>query len=108
MGRAPRGPANRSGCPLTPRRSLDFQLKFVVTEPEDIQEINDLVDRLRSVTDSAIEDRNVLLMPEGTTSEELPETRPETATLATEHGYRYRYRYTPRLYVNLWNDAPGR
>lgn len=84
--------------------AYDFQLKFVVTGPKDVQEINDLVDRLRSVTDSAIEDRDVLLMPEGTTSEELSKTRSETATLAMEHGYRY----SPRLHVNLWNDAPGR
>jgi 7-carboxy-7-deazaguanine synthase len=42
-------------------------------------------------------------MPEGTTREALAETRELTAELALEHGYRY----TSRLHVDLWNDAPG-
>jgi len=44
-----------------------------------------------------------LLMPEGMTREQLDGTRSEVAELAMEYGYRY----TPRLHVDLWNDAPG-
>ena len=36
------------------------------------------------------------------TREELAATRRTVAELALEHGYRY----TPRLHVDLWNDAP--
>ena len=32
----------------------------------------------------------------------LADTREVTANLALEYGYRY----TPRLHVDLWNDAP--
>ncbi len=41
-------------------------------------------------------------MPEGTTRDELDACRNEVADLAVEYGYRY----TPRLHVDWWNDAP--
>jgi 7-carboxy-7-deazaguanine synthase len=81
-----------------------FQLKFVVTERADAEEATELVNRLRDAADVRIRDEDVVLMPEGTTRERLAETRDLTAELALEYGYRY----TPRLHVNLWNDAPGR
>ncbi|AUV82030.1 radical SAM protein [Salinigranum rubrum] len=83
--------------------AYDFQLKFVVTSREDLAEIESLVDELRAVSSARIRDADVLLMPEGTTPERLAKTRGLTAELALEHGYRY----TPRLHVDLWNDAPG-
>ncbi|WP_336328236.1 7-carboxy-7-deazaguanine synthase QueE [Halovenus sp. HT40] len=81
----------------------DHQLKFVVTGREDMSEIESLVDRLRERAAMEISDTDVLLMPEGTTREELAETRTAVAELAGEYGYRY----TPRLHVDLWNDEPG-
>jgi 7-carboxy-7-deazaguanine synthase len=81
----------------------ESQLKFVVTGPEDVPEIEALVGRVRDATDSTVADADVLLMPEGMTREGLDETRETVAQLAMEYGYRY----TPRLHVDLWNDAPG-
>jgi len=83
--------------------SYQSQLKFVVTDESDLDEINDLVDRIRAATSTTVADDDVLLMPEGMTREQLDETRNNVAELAMEHGYRY----TPRLHVDLWNDAPG-
>jgi len=79
-----------------------FQLKFVLTGREDLPEIEALVDDLRTRTETPIADTDVLLMPEGQTREQLAETRREVAEVAVESGYRY----TPRLHVDLWNDAP--
>ncbi|WP_122091055.1 7-carboxy-7-deazaguanine synthase QueE [Halalkalicoccus subterraneus] len=79
----------------------DHQLKFVVTSREDMDEITDLLSRLRERVE--ISDEDVLLMPEGATRERLDETRNRVAELAMEYGFRY----TPRLHVDLWNDAPG-
>ncbi|ELZ07955.1 7-carboxy-7-deazaguanine synthase QueE [Natrialba aegyptia] len=79
-----------------------FQLKFVVTDADDMPEILDLLAELRDAATVPIRDENVLLMPEGATRERLAETRTRTAELAMEHGFRY----TPRLHVDLWNDAP--
>jgi len=81
----------------------DAQLKFVVTGPEDMAEIESLVADVRDAADATIPDSDVLLMPEGMTRDELDERRNEVAELAMEYGYRY----TPRLHVDLWNDAPG-
>jgi 7-carboxy-7-deazaguanine synthase len=81
----------------------DAQLKFVVTGPGDLDEIDSLVERVRASTETSVHDTDVLLMPEGVTREALDGTRTLVAELAQEHGYRY----TPRLHVDLWNDAPG-
>jgi len=81
----------------------ETQLKFVVTGPEDMAEIDGIVDEVRAAADSPLPDDRVLLMPEGQTRDRLDETRRVVADLAVEHGYRY----TPRLHVDLWNDAPG-
>jgi len=81
----------------------DSQLKFVVTGREDIQEIERLVGRVREAATTGIPDEDVLLMPEGMTQVELDAKRNDVAELAVEYGYRY----TPRLHVDLWNDAPG-
>ncbi|WP_284008157.1 7-carboxy-7-deazaguanine synthase QueE [Haloarcula pelagica] len=80
-----------------------FQLKFVVTSTDDMVEIESLLERLRNVTSESIAGDDILLMPEGATRDRLEETRELTAELAMEYGYRY----TPRLHVDLWNDAPG-
>ncbi|MUV85307.1 radical SAM protein [Natronomonas sp. CBA1123] len=81
----------------------DSQLKFVVTGSDDMPEIEALVERVRDATETSVPNENVLLMPEGMTREELDAKRNEVAELAMEYGYRY----TPRLHVDLWNDAPG-
>jgi len=81
----------------------DFQLKFVITDRDDMTEINQMVTRLREAADAEIRNSDVLLMPEGATRERLEKTRELTADMALEHGYQY----TPRLHVDLWNDAPG-
>ncbi|MDS0477647.1 7-carboxy-7-deazaguanine synthase QueE [Natrinema sp. 1APR25-10V2] len=80
----------------------EFQLKFVVTDGDDMPEILDLLAALRGAAAAPIRDDDVLLMPEGATRERLAETRTRVADLAMEHGFRY----TPRLHVDLWNDAP--
>jgi len=81
----------------------ETQLKFVVTGPDDMAEIEDLVARVREAAAAPVPDEHVLLMPEGQTREQLDESRRVVADLALEYGYRY----TPRLHVDLWNDAPG-
>lgn len=80
----------------------DHQLKFVVTDEADVREVEDLLARLRDRAWVPIHDEDVLLMPEGATRDRLAETRTRVAELAMAHGYRY----TPRLHVDLWNDAP--
>ncbi|UPV73850.1 7-carboxy-7-deazaguanine synthase QueE [Halorussus limi] len=82
--------------------NYDCQLKFVVSDRADAAEITDLLGRIRDAAAVEIRDTDVLLMPEGATKDRVAQTRPVAAELAQEHGFRY----TPRLHVNLWNDAP--
>ncbi|WP_029601874.1 7-carboxy-7-deazaguanine synthase QueE [Halococcus hamelinensis] len=81
-----------------------FQLKFVVTDSTDIDEITNLVERVRQQTSVRVRNQDILLMPEGQTENQIAKKREDVADLAMEHGYRY----TPRLHVNLWNDEAGR
>jgi 7-carboxy-7-deazaguanine synthase len=68
-----------------------------------MDEIVELIQQIRTASDTTIPDSEILLMPEGMTREELDNKRREVAELAMDHGFRY----TPRLHVDLWNDAPG-
>ncbi|MFC3960217.1 7-carboxy-7-deazaguanine synthase QueE [Halovivax cerinus] len=84
--------------------TYDTQLKFVVTDESDLDEITDLLQNLRARATTPIPNGDVLLMPEGTTRDALDEHRNRVAQLALTHGFRY----TPRLHVDLWDDAAGR
>jgi 7-carboxy-7-deazaguanine synthase len=75
----------------------DYQLKFVVSTPEDLTEIRDIVSRVSA------EPERVLLMPEGTNSAELHRKAVWIAGLCKEHGFRY----GPRLHVDIWGDRRG-
>lgn len=77
--------------------TYDHQLKFVITGPEDMQEVVGLVERIRSASANTVDNEDVLLMPEGTTQAELDENRNEVAELALEYGFRY----TARRHVDL-------
>jgi 7-carboxy-7-deazaguanine synthase len=81
---------------------FDCQFKFVVTGESDLPEIESLMADVRERAETTIPDDTILLMPEGQTREQLAETRNAVAELALAYGYRY----TPRLHVDLWNDAP--
>lgn len=76
----------------------DLQLKFVVQEEADIAEIHALLGELRGW-----KRQDVLLMPEGRS----------TQTLASRDGWlvevckREGFRYCPRLHVQLWGDKRG-
>jgi organic radical activating enzyme len=79
-------------------REPEAYFKFVVTAPEDVDEVRAIV------TCYAVPPRRVLLMPEGTTPEMLLERSPWVA----EHCRQLGYRYSPRLHILLWGDRRGR
>jgi 7-carboxy-7-deazaguanine synthase len=78
--------------------AYDYQLKFVVSSPEDLTEINAIVKELSA-------DRSrVQLMPEGTNAQTIQERGRWLAEVAK----REHYRLTPRLHVDLWSDERGK
>lgn len=75
----------------------DYQLKFVVAQPEDLHEIHRLLEEIQA-------DRNkVILMPEGIEPAILRERGLWLAELAKTEGFRF----TPRLHVELWGNRRG-
>lgn len=74
------------------------QLKFVIAEPTDLTEVDELLAALPPVAASA-----VVLMPLGTTRAELDARGPWIAEICKQRGFRF----TPRLHIDLWGDRRG-
>jgi 7-carboxy-7-deazaguanine synthase len=75
-----------------------YQLKFVVDQPGDIQEVLALLEQL-----PAVDPGRVLLMPQGVTHEELSQRGPWIAELCKQHGFRF----CPRLHIELYGNRRG-
>ena len=78
--------------------SYECQLKFVVAEPGDLEEIVGLLGTLPVVSPE-----RVLLMPLGTDPAEVRARALWLAELCKARGYRY----TPRLHLDLYGDTRG-
>jgi len=78
-------------------RFPERQLKFVVTRAGDLQEIDELLARLRGWTND-----DVFLMPEGVTPPD-PARRELLLNLCFERGWRY----APRLHIDLFGHTRG-
>ncbi len=76
----------------------EYQLKFVIDQPADIAEVHGLLEVLPDVDRS-----RVLLMPQGTTSEELNQRGPWLAEVCKENGFRL----CPRLHIDLYGNRRG-
>lgn len=75
-----------------------YQLKFVVKQRDDMEEVNKIVEEVGA--DSS----RVLLMPEGTDPGAIYERAPWIAE-ACKH---YRYRYCPRVHIDIWGNERGK
>jgi 7-carboxy-7-deazaguanine synthase len=78
-------------------REYDYQLKFVIATESDLNEVQSLVASL------AVPAAKVILMPEGTSAEELNARGVWIAELCKRHGYRF----SPRLHVYLYGNRRG-
>lgn len=76
---------------------FDYQLKFVVTAPGDLVEIQAVV------SEAGADRERVLLMPEGRSAGAIRERALWLVPLCLEHGYRY----SPRVQVDIWGDRRG-
>lgn len=76
----------------------DYQLKFVIDEPEDIAEVDALLLELED-----LDPANVLLMPQGVTEQELNAKNPWIADLCKQRGFRF----CPRIHIALYGNTRG-
>jgi 7-carboxy-7-deazaguanine synthase len=75
-----------------------YQLKFVITQPDDLTEVRKMVAETGAAND------RVILMPEGTD----PAILAGRARWLVEICKRDGYRYSPRLHVDLWGNLRGK
>jgi 7-carboxy-7-deazaguanine synthase len=75
----------------------DYQLKFVVAQPEDMPEVRELVRAYDA------EAAKVILMPEGIDAAVLRERGVWLAEVCKQEGFRF----SPRLHVELWGNRRG-
>ena len=95
-----------SGC--------DYQLKFVYSGPESVDEINDLIyclkdhiksgmgQYVRDIANSRLDeiDEHIMLMPEGTTIEQLNESSIGAVDACIENGWKF----CDRLHIRIWGN----
>jgi 7-carboxy-7-deazaguanine synthase len=75
----------------------DYQLKFVIERPADLDEVRQLTGALKAPGE------RVILMPEGTDREVLRERAVWLAEICKEEGFRF----SPRLHVDLYGNRRG-
>jgi 7-carboxy-7-deazaguanine synthase len=75
----------------------EYQLKFVIARPDDLDEVRSLVGSLGA------ERERVILMAEGTEVEALRERGLWVAEICKQEGFRF----SPRLHVDLWGARRG-
>jgi 7-carboxy-7-deazaguanine synthase len=75
----------------------EYQLKFVIERPGDLDEVRSLVESLGA------DREHVILMPEGTDADRLRERGLWLAEICKSEGYRF----SPRLHVDLWGNRRG-
>lgn len=74
-----------------------YQLKFVVSQPGDLDEIHSAVEELKAPPD------RVLLMPEGTDAELIRQRSRWIAEICKLE----RYRFSPRMHIELFGNQRG-
>ena len=72
----------------------DYQLKLVVNNGRDIEEILEIVKQIGASPD------RVYLMPQGTTRRQFNERKDLIAGYCKDYGFKY----SPRLHIDLWGD----
>ena len=74
-----------------------YQLKFVIARPDDLDEVRALLETLQA------DRQRVILMPEGTDRDVLRERSLWLAEICKEEGFRF----SPRLHVELYGNQRG-
>lgn len=80
----------------------DFQLKFVYSNNDSLKDIDNFLEELRE-RGVNYGPNDIMLMPEGSTKEQLEKIQLECANVCIERGWRF----ADRLHIRLWGDKRG-
>lgn len=83
----------------------DLQFKFVYSGEESVIEIKEIIDKLSDEISTSRSEINkkVMLMPEGTTNEQLTKISQECAEVCIREGWTF----CDRLHIRIWGDKRG-
>jgi 7-carboxy-7-deazaguanine synthase len=81
-------------------RNSNINLKFVIRDEVDIIEVEKALDKYEK---EGVKIEDVFLMPEGATLEGQELTELNVAELCMKH----RYKFSPRLHINLFGNSWG-
>jgi 7-carboxy-7-deazaguanine synthase len=79
-------------------KNYNCQLKFVVTQPNDLQEIDEFVNKLPGISA-----HQIMLMPEGRDAQQIWQAARELVPFAIERNWRI----MPRIQIDLFGDTKG-
>lgn len=79
-----------------------YQLKFVYSGEDSVTEIKEILSRLNGIHYVSEED-HVMLMPEGTTNDQLKNIQQECAEVCIREGWQF----CDRLHIRIWGDKRG-
>jgi 7-carboxy-7-deazaguanine synthase len=77
--------------------AYEYQLKFVIAQAQDLDEVRSIVAALH------VPPQKVILMPEGTATDVLRERGVWIAEICKQYGFRF----SPRLHVDLYGNRRG-
>jgi 7-carboxy-7-deazaguanine synthase len=80
-------------------RQYDYQLKFVVSGPDDMPEVEDVLAKLPD-----LDRQKVMLMPMASTKAQYRQIAPIVAQMCIDNNFRY----CNRLHLELWGNRRGR
>ena len=80
-------------------KHYQYQLKFVVDSPADIEEVDSILGRI-----GRVKKENILLMPQASDKKRLAEKSVMAAKLAIENGFSF----SPRLHIMIWGNRKGK
>ena len=82
-----------------------IQFKFVYSGEESVKEIRDIVEMVADELDVSVNyvNEHVLLMPEGTTNDQLNNIAQECAEVCIREGWQF----CDRLHIRIWGDKRG-
>ena len=82
-----------------------IQFKFVYSGPESVEEIKDIMEHVAGKCgfNASYFNQYIMLMPEGTTNEQLEKISQECAEVCIREGWRF----CDRLHIRIWGDKRG-
>ena len=85
--------------------SANLQFKFVYSGPDSVTEIENILEQIAVKTNTRVEwlSEYVMLMPEGTTNDQLSAISQECAQVCIDKGWTF----CDRLHIRIWGDKRG-